>query len=135
MIENLRDIASRQNLSGLPVLETRPSMGWIFKYRLVDFYFKRGKKKKRWKGCMYRGYPRGIKGFGPMQWLEKLDKLPVSIYSSYVESMCLVSLSLRTWREYFRKSISWFSWLFMLFFLFMMFISIANWFQESMQLK
>ena len=45
LIRNLWNIVNRQNLSGIPVLETRPTMGWMFDYRLVDF-FRKGKKVK-----------------------------------------------------------------------------------------
>ena len=47
--------------------------------------------------------------------------------------MCLVSLSLRTGREYLSKLISLMSGLFLLFILFIAFISEENLFQESMQ--
>ena len=72
LIRNLWNIVNRQNLSGIPVLETRPTMGWMFDYRLVDF-FRKGKKvkgtvtRKKKENTEKAIYTGGIQGFGPMQ--------------------------------------------------------------------
>ena len=43
----MRDIANGQNLSGIPVLETRPLLISIFEYRLIYFISNEENKRKK----------------------------------------------------------------------------------------
>ena len=64
-MKNLWDIVDRQDLSGIPVLETRPTVGLKFEYRLIRVFFetkengksneRKREKKKQLKGLYVQG--------------------------------------------------------------------------------
>ena len=55
-MKNLWDIVDRQDLSGIPVLETRPTVGLKFEYRLIWVFFEKkekGTSEKKTKKLLY----------------------------------------------------------------------------------